>query len=568
MSLSDDLEAEVGPVKPKLGPKKNTGNNNHSGESWFDIVNAVDTGAVLDALDVEHDDKRVKCPGCGEGMDGTDVALVEGGYKCSHDRCANKGKNGFRTNVDVACEVLNKTPQEAVLWLAEKFNIDLRQTQTSTDDGEGAKQPLWGDGGPKEDHGRQHEAAPVASSIDDAIELVRRRQSGEDAPIPMPFPDYSAAIDGGLYPGLQVLISTTGGLKTQLASQQLLHAAQQGIPCLFVSLELSKPKVTIRLLAQLAYLSWSRAMKGQFTDEQFQAFKNARTMLATLPIEIKTGKPYVYSSADLSRDVDRFRTKHPTGRAFVVVDFVQLMKCDEAHAETRERVGRVIYDLQVIAEARGLVITAISSTARANNSLLLTDIKRFANLKFEDGKKIVGNPWVLLSLGKEAGEIELGSEYQLVIAKWPTKLDNGQEVNICAFAKYRLNHCRWFAVYADHGRLVEFPCESWDDLPKLPDPPKGAIKEATPPDKIEQAILDYVDAHPGEVTCKTGFRQYVTGTNGEVDAGAARLIARNAIVKGPRKGFVRPPEVESAPSAERESEQLSLLDGQNGQECN
>ena len=150
MSLSDDLEAEVGPVKPKPGPKKSTGNNGHSGESSFDIVNRIDTGTVLDALNVEHDDKRVKCPGCGEGMDGTDVALVDGGYKCSHDRCANKGKNGFRTNVDLVCEVLNKTPQEAVSWLAEKFNIDLPQTQTSTNDSEGAKQPLWG-GGPKED---------------------------------------------------------------------------------------------------------------------------------------------------------------------------------------------------------------------------------------------------------------------------------------------------------------------------------------------------------------------------------------------------------------------------------
>ncbi len=387
MSLLEELEVEAPPEQPKTRAKSATPGNGHS-ESWYDLVNDLPIVPVLDWLGIEYrvDGGRTvaKCPKCQNGFDGTDVVVLGNALKCSHNTCAGDGPSsapGLRSNIDLVMLVHSVEKLEAVKMLAEQFNIELPRSHAAHNDSEGTKQPLGGDGGPKADHAKQQEAAPVAASIDDAIELVRRRQSGEDAPIPMPFPDYSAAIDGGLYPGLQVLISTTGGLKTQLASQQLLHAAEQGIPCLFVSLELSKAKVTIRLLSQLAYLSWSRAMKGQFTDEQFEAFKNARAMLETLPIEIKTGKPYVYSSADLARDVDKFRAKHPKGRAFVVVDFVQLLRCDEAHAETRERVGRVIYDLQVIAEARGVVITAISSTARANNSLLLTDIKRFANVK-------------------------------------------------------------------------------------------------------------------------------------------------------------------------------------------
>lgn len=464
MSLLEELEVESPPEQPKTRAKTTSPGNGH-GESSYDLVNDLPIVPVLDWLGIEYrvDGGRTvaKCPKCQNGLDGTDVVVLGNALKCSHNTCAGDGPSsapGLRSNIDLAMLVHGVEKLEAVKMLAERFNIELPRSHAAHNYGEGAKQPLWEGGGPKEDHADQQATAPVANSIDDAIELVRRRQDKEDKPVPVPFRDYAKAIDDGLLPGLEVVISLTGAQKTQFAVQKLLYAAEQGIPCLLVTLELTTVECALRMLAEIAGVSWSKATKGHLSPDEFERFKLAKQKLASLPIEIKHGVPFTFSSEALANEVMPFRAKNPTGPGQVVVDFAQLMKCDQQNAEARERVGRVLYGMQTLAKANGLVITAISSTARANN-LALADVKKFADLKIENGKKLVGNPGALLSLGKESGEVELAADYQEVMARWPSKLENGNEIIIVAFAKYRLNRQRWFALESERGRLFEYVCE-------------------------------------------------------------------------------------------------------------
>ena len=186
--------------------------------------------------------------------------------------------------------------------------------------------PLWGEGGPAEERAKPASES-VAASIDGAIELVRRRHSRQDEPVPVPFYDYTKALGLGLWPGVEVLISTTGGLKTQLAVQKLLHAAKQGVPSLFITLELTKTEATLRLLAELAGVSWSKAMTAQLSNDEIERFEQAKGELSQFPLTIRHGEPYTYSSESLAQDVAHFRAHNPTGRGYVVVDFAQLMKC-------------------------------------------------------------------------------------------------------------------------------------------------------------------------------------------------------------------------------------------------
>jgi hypothetical protein len=88
----------------------------------FDKVNAlppVDVATWLGIMDGE----QPRCPGCRETDQG--VAFVRGGLKCSHNRCAGKGKKpGFRTNVDLTMEVRGIGKYEAVAALCERFGIE------------------------------------------------------------------------------------------------------------------------------------------------------------------------------------------------------------------------------------------------------------------------------------------------------------------------------------------------------------------------------------------------------------------------------------------------------------
>lgn len=69
----------------------------------------------------------VRCPGCSSSGDSS-VAFVGNGLKCSHNRCKAKGvpgKAGYRTVIDLVCEVRAVEPAEAVRWLAQEFGIPL-----------------------------------------------------------------------------------------------------------------------------------------------------------------------------------------------------------------------------------------------------------------------------------------------------------------------------------------------------------------------------------------------------------------------------------------------------------
>jgi hypothetical protein len=93
----------------------------------FRQANDVPVRDVLDWLGLIDGDELM-CPGCRErgAVEGREsVAVLEraNGLKCSHDRCADKGKNGLRSNVDLVSEVRGVKPFEAAKAIAEHFGL-------------------------------------------------------------------------------------------------------------------------------------------------------------------------------------------------------------------------------------------------------------------------------------------------------------------------------------------------------------------------------------------------------------------------------------------------------------
>lgn len=106
-----DLAAGIKPQATPHAPTNNTG--------IFDKVNAIPPLDVAEWLDL-YESGELRCPGCGESQ-GVDV--IDQGLKCLHNRCADKFKAGFRTNVDMTMEVHRVDARRACEMLAEKFGI-------------------------------------------------------------------------------------------------------------------------------------------------------------------------------------------------------------------------------------------------------------------------------------------------------------------------------------------------------------------------------------------------------------------------------------------------------------
>ena len=121
-AMDDAQHIKVG-IPPKPG-QQSTGDPQSrqpsTGDRPFDIANAQDTVAVAEWLDL-FESGYLRCPGCGESAG---VTLLDHGLKCHHDRCANKGRRGFRTNVDLTMEVRGVGIREAHDLLAGQFGFE------------------------------------------------------------------------------------------------------------------------------------------------------------------------------------------------------------------------------------------------------------------------------------------------------------------------------------------------------------------------------------------------------------------------------------------------------------
>lgn len=133
VDLSADMRTEIDKAmgRRKVEPRKSAPSRSGGGDNVFLRAREVPVDAVLDWLGLRDGD-RPRCPGCGESDSG--VAVVGNGLKCSHNRCSQKGvRDGFRTTVDLVCEVHNVEPIEAVRELGDRFGFEVRRREDPVD---------------------------------------------------------------------------------------------------------------------------------------------------------------------------------------------------------------------------------------------------------------------------------------------------------------------------------------------------------------------------------------------------------------------------------------------------
>ena len=143
--LTPEHRAEVDKmVRAKGGAKSSASNGKSNGakapradsaaesDDPFTHANDCDPREVADRLGLLDGDV-LTCPGCREASGpGGRVVILERGLKCSGDRCTDKGRNGFRTNVDLVMEVTGCTPIEAVRTLGDWFNFEVPSPKKTT----------------------------------------------------------------------------------------------------------------------------------------------------------------------------------------------------------------------------------------------------------------------------------------------------------------------------------------------------------------------------------------------------------------------------------------------------
>ncbi len=170
---------------------------------------------------------------------------------------------------------------------------------------------------------------------------------------------------------------------TAFALNVISHAAMQGTPTLFFSLEMSHLEITQRLLCAEARVDAGRLRNGRLLDTDWPKINHAIGRLGEAPIFIDD-KPNL-TVMDIRAKARRLKAS-TGGLGLVVIDYLQLMS-GRSNAENRQvEVSEMSRGLKILARELDVPVIALSQLSRnlemrADKRPILADLRESGSLE-------------------------------------------------------------------------------------------------------------------------------------------------------------------------------------------
>jgi replicative DNA helicase len=167
-------------------------------------------------------------------------------------------------------------------------------------------------------------------------------------------------LTGGFRGGKMIVIGARPGVgKTALALHIATHVARHTGPVLIVSLEMDETEITARLCAAESGVDVQLLESGKLSADDWMRVTPATAEIAKLPIRITTE-----ASTPLQVRREAHRVKESQGLAMVVVDYIQLMRCDGKRSSRYEEVSEISRELKLLAMDLGVPVMALTQFNR------------------------------------------------------------------------------------------------------------------------------------------------------------------------------------------------------------
>ena len=171
-------------------------------------------------------------------------------------------------------------------------------------------------------------------------------------------------LTGGLRGGKLVIIGARPGVgKTALALHIATHVARHTGPVLIISLEMDATEITARLYAAESMTDVQVLESGKLEPEDWSRVTAAASEMSKLPIRITTA---CATPLQVRREAHRIREQE--GLAMIVVDYLQLMRCDGKRSSRYEEVSEISRELKLLAMDLGVPVLALTQFNRASEA--------------------------------------------------------------------------------------------------------------------------------------------------------------------------------------------------------
>lgn len=196
--------------------------------------------------------------------------------------------------------------------------------------------------------------------------------------------DLDKKLDGGLRPKQVVIIAARPAQgKTTLAMNIALDAAaRQKVPGLFISLEMSRDELALRMLSAQAGVSMTAIRRGDLTSAERSRLDTARAVVDAGPLWIvDDSEPTLSAMRSVIRDAHR-----RLDIKYVVVDYLQLLSGDDPRTPRQEVVASFSRAMKALARQLGIAIIVVAQLnrnpeARGDGMPAVSDLRESGQLE-------------------------------------------------------------------------------------------------------------------------------------------------------------------------------------------
>lgn len=259
-------------------------------------------------------------------------------------------------------------------------------------------------------------------------------------------------ITGGIRGGKLVVLGARPGVgKSALALSIADHVAGHTGGVLIVSLEMDEAEVMSRIVAMHSGVDVQAMESGKLSDAEWEKVCASYDEIGRLPLKIST-------RASTPLQVRRVATamKHREGLAMIVVDYIQLMRCDSKRSSRYEEISEISRELKLLAADLGVPVLALTQFNRSSEQSI-------------GGKAERRMP--TMAEAKDSGSIEQDANLFLILYPPPEPTDtnspmwdahhvcamNGWQHQVVAIAKNRQGRTGVFSMGFEQARM-RFHC--------------------------------------------------------------------------------------------------------------
>lgn len=205
----------------------------------------------------------------------------------------------------------------------------------------------------------------VASYLDVYCEEI---MNAPTVPISTGFPDLDASLSGGIIPGLYVLGAVSSLGKTSFILQVADYIASQGIPVMFITLEMSKKELVSRSLSRQSFVRDHRQaysaidfLKGDVPEEiVLSTIESYRNTAKNMRIEDSSRCLHVSA---IREQVETFKQRFE--KFVVFIDYLQILQSPNNRSD-KQTVDFNVTQLKLISRDFDVPVIAVSSFNRTN----------------------------------------------------------------------------------------------------------------------------------------------------------------------------------------------------------